>query len=64
LKRRGIPIANEDNFADKDLKLANCKTNPLTNGTTDGYRLIRILMSQLTLPSCAWKNGLVSSDGM
>lgn len=49
LKRGGILIANEDNFAEKDLKLAHCDTNPLTDGTTDGYRLIRVPMSQLTL---------------
>ncbi len=49
LKRGGILIANEDNFADKDLKLAHCSTNPLSDGTTDGYRLIKVPMSQLTL---------------
>lgn len=49
LKRGGILIANEDNFAEKDLKLANCSTNPLTDGTTEGYRLIRVPMSKLTL---------------
>ena len=60
LKRGGILIANEDNFADKDLKLANCKTNPLTDGTTDGYRLIRVPMSQLTLLAV---KEVVSPDG-
>ena len=49
LKRGGILIANEDNFTDKDLKLAHCSTNPLVDGTTDGYRLIKVPMSQLTL---------------
>lgn len=49
LKRGGILIVNQDNFADKDLKLAHCDTNPLTDGTTDGYRLIKVPMSKLTL---------------
>ncbi|MCA9207307.1 MAG: 2-oxoacid:acceptor oxidoreductase subunit alpha [Planctomycetales bacterium] len=47
LKRGGILIVNEDNFTDKDLKLANLKVSPLEDGTTDGYRLIKIPMTSL-----------------
>lgn len=60
LKRGGILIVNEDSFAEKDLKLAHCTENPLEDGTTDGYRLIKVPMSKLTL--LAVKN-VTSADG-
>jgi hypothetical protein len=44
----GILLVNEDSFTDKDLKLANCKTNPLEDGSLKGYRVIKVPMTMLT----------------
>ncbi|HVS18050.1 MAG TPA: 2-oxoacid:acceptor oxidoreductase subunit alpha [Planctomycetota bacterium] len=42
LKPGGIVIANSGQFADKDLKKANLETNPLSDGSLEGYRVIEI----------------------
>lgn len=42
LKPGGILVVNTGNFADKDLKKAGLETNPLTDGTVSGYRVIEI----------------------
>jgi 2-oxoglutarate/2-oxoacid ferredoxin oxidoreductase subunit alpha len=47
----GILLVNEDSFTDKDLKLANCKTNPLEDGSLKGYRVIKVPMTMLTRKS-------------
>jgi 2-oxoglutarate/2-oxoacid ferredoxin oxidoreductase subunit alpha len=47
----GILLVNEDNFTDKDLKLANCRSNPLEDGSLAGYRVIKVPMSMLTRKS-------------
>jgi len=49
LKSQGLLIVNTDNFEKKDLKLANCETNPLEDGTIDNYRVIKVAMSKLTV---------------
>lgn len=48
LKKAGILIINSDSFAAKDLKLAKLENNPLEDGTIDGYRAIKVPMSQMT----------------
>ena len=48
LKRNGLLIVNEDSFEAKDLKLANCDTNPLDSSEMDSYRLFKIPMTTLT----------------
>jgi 2-oxoglutarate ferredoxin oxidoreductase subunit alpha len=47
----GILIVNEDAFTAKDLKLANCSSNPLTDGSLSGYRVIKVPMTMLTRKS-------------
>ena len=42
LKPGGIVVANTGNFKETDLKKAKCDTNPLEDGSCDGYRLIPI----------------------
>lgn len=44
----GILIVNEDSFGEKDLKLANCKTNPLDDPALSAYRVIKVPMTLLT----------------
>jgi 2-oxoglutarate ferredoxin oxidoreductase subunit alpha len=41
----GIVVVNSDSFKDGDLKKAKCATNPLTDGTLDGFRVIEIAMN-------------------
>ena len=48
LKKTGILIINSDSFEAKDLKLANLDTNPLEDGTIEGYRAIHVPMTQMT----------------
>lgn len=48
LKPNGIVIVNSESFTDKDLKLANCTTNPLDDGTIDGYQVFKVEMSSHT----------------
>jgi 2-oxoglutarate ferredoxin oxidoreductase subunit alpha len=48
LKRNGLLIVNEDSFEARDLKLANCETNPLDSSEMDAYRLFKIPMTTLT----------------
>ncbi|MCL4207090.1 MAG: 2-oxoacid:acceptor oxidoreductase subunit alpha [Pirellulaceae bacterium] len=47
----GILLINEDSFTDKDLKLANCRTNPLEDGSLKSYRVIKVPMTMLTRKS-------------
>lgn len=42
LKAGGIVIVNSGSFAEKDLKKARLDTNPMTDGTLEGYRVIEI----------------------
>lgn len=53
LKPNGLLIVNDDSFEEKDLKLAKLARNPLEDGTTNGYRLIRVKMTQLTRDAVA-----------
>lgn len=48
LPLNGLLIVNEDNFGEKNLKLAGYKSNPLEDGTVDGFRTVRIPLTTLT----------------
>ena len=48
LKKTGILIVNSDSFEAKDLKLAKLENSPLEDGTIEGYRTIKVPMSDLT----------------
>lgn len=53
LKRSGILIVNSDSFGEKDLKLAKMESNPLNDGSLDGYRVIEVAMTTLTRTAVA-----------
>ncbi|MCL4137001.1 UNVERIFIED_CONTAM: hypothetical protein GTU68_000960 [Idotea baltica] len=57
LKKSGILIINSDSFEAKDLKLAKLDSNPLEDGTIEGYRAIKVPMTKLT-------RGAVESTGL
>ena len=48
VKKGGTVIVNTDSFAQRDLDLANLDSNPLEDGTVDGYQLIEIELTKLT----------------
>ncbi len=48
LKPHGILIVNLDAFRDVDLKKAGYESNPLENGSLDGYRLFAVELTRLT----------------
>jgi 2-oxoglutarate ferredoxin oxidoreductase subunit alpha len=48
LKRGGILIVNRDAFGKKDLDKAGYATNPLEDGSLDGFRLFQVDLSRLT----------------
>ena len=47
LKPGGLLIVNEDNFVDKEFRLAKLEANPLDDPDLDQYRLIKIKMNSL-----------------
>jgi 2-oxoglutarate ferredoxin oxidoreductase subunit alpha len=48
LKANGIVIVNNDEFNDRNFKKAGYETNPLEDGTLDGYRLFSADISTMT----------------
>jgi 2-oxoglutarate/2-oxoacid ferredoxin oxidoreductase subunit alpha len=48
LKKSGTVIININSFDSKNLKLAGYETNPLEDGTLEGYNVIPVPLSQLT----------------
>lgn len=48
IKKNGIIILNTDAFDLKNLKLAHYETNPLEDGTLEGYSVIGVRISHLT----------------
>jgi len=48
LKKGAIVIANTDGFDSRNMRLANAETNPLEDGTLDGYQVIKIDVTKLT----------------
>lgn len=46
LKSGGIVVINTGNWGEVDLKKAKCATDPRTDGTIDGFRLIEIDINQ------------------
>ena len=54
LKKGAIVIANTDGFDSRNMRLANAETNPLEDGTLDGYQVIKIDVSKLTREAVAF----------
>lgn len=53
LKKGAIIIANTDGFDSRNMRLANAETNPLEDGTLDGYQVIKIDVTKLTREALA-----------
>jgi 2-oxoglutarate ferredoxin oxidoreductase subunit alpha len=63
VKRGGLVIVDIGEFTDKNFRKVQYTTNPLEDGTLDGYKTLRIDMSRLTLESVA-PFGLGQKDGL
>ncbi|MCZ6650456.1 MAG: 2-oxoacid:acceptor oxidoreductase subunit alpha [Acidobacteria bacterium] len=48
LKPNGVIVANTDSFSPRDLQKAHYESNPLEDGSLDGYRLFAIDVTRLT----------------
>jgi len=61
LKPGGLVIANTSNFGDKDLEKAQLESNPLTDGSLDGFRVIEIDINKRVSEALA-DSGLSNRD--
>ena len=52
LETGGTLIVNEDAFDERNLDKAHYTANPLEDGTTNGYRVIKVPMTSLTKQAC------------
>ena len=48
LKSGGMVIVNTDKFTERDLDKAECESNPLEDGTLEGYQVVPIELGTLT----------------
>jgi len=49
LEEGGILLLDEAGFTDKDIEKAEMKSNPLSDGSLDGYRVIKANITELTI---------------
>jgi 2-oxoglutarate ferredoxin oxidoreductase subunit alpha len=63
LKRGGIAIVDTGAFAERNLKKAGYAANPLTDGSLDGYRIVPIDISRMTLEAVK-PAGVSQADGL
>ena len=52
LEQGGTLIVNEDAFDERNLEKAEYSSNPLDDGTVNGYRVIKVPMTSLTKDAC------------
>ncbi len=62
LLKGGTLIVNEDAFEERNLAKAGYASNPLTDGTIDGYEVFKIPLNKLTLGALAGIKGLTQKD--
>src|SRR3989440_2190588 len=62
LKKGGLLVLNEAAFQPGDLTRAGWKSNPLTDKTLDGYRLIQVDFDKLVTHACEEIPGLSTKD--
>src|SRR5438270_1206739 len=62
LKKGGLLVLNEASFQPADLTRAGWKSNPLTDHSLDGYRLIQVDFDKLVTHACEGLPGLGAKD--
>ncbi|HEX9697763.1 MAG TPA: 2-oxoacid:acceptor oxidoreductase subunit alpha [Actinomycetota bacterium] len=58
----GYLIVNEDAFSERNLEKAGYAKNPLEDGSLDGYQLIKVKMTQMTIESTKGIEGVTKKD--
>ena len=48
LKKGGLVIVNTDKFTDRDFEKAELTTNPLEDGSLEGYQVVKVQLNKLT----------------
>jgi 2-oxoglutarate ferredoxin oxidoreductase subunit alpha len=62
LEKGGILIANEDGFTDRNLEKAGYESNPMEDGSLDGYQLYRVPMTTITVRALEGVKGLTKKE--
>src|SRR4051794_1602764 len=62
IERGGTVIVNEDAFVERNFEKAGYDTNPLEDHTLDGYQVIRVPMTTLTVRATEGIDGIKPAD--
>jgi len=62
LPQGGMLIVNEDAFTEGNLKKAGYKSNPLDEGSLEGWQVYKVKMTQMTLESSKGIEGITKKD--
>jgi len=62
LQTGGFLIVNEDAFTERNLEKAGYDKNPLEDGSLDGYQLIKVKMTQMTVDATKGIEGVTKKD--
>jgi 2-oxoglutarate ferredoxin oxidoreductase subunit alpha len=62
LEPGGTLIVNEDAFTEANLRKAGYEANPLEDGTTDGYKVVRVPMTTMTTRATEEVEGIKASE--
>ena len=62
IERGGTVIVNEDAFVERNFEKAGYETNPLEDHTLDGYQVIRVPMTTLTVRATEGIEGIRPAD--
>jgi 2-oxoglutarate ferredoxin oxidoreductase subunit alpha len=58
----GTLIVNEDAFTDGNLRKAGYETNPLEDGSVDGYKVVRVPMTTMTTRAAEGVEGIKATE--
>jgi 2-oxoglutarate ferredoxin oxidoreductase subunit alpha len=62
LEKGGTVIVNQDGFTDNNLRKAGYESNPLEDGSLDGYQLFRVPMTSMTVRATEAIDGITPRD--
>jgi 2-oxoglutarate ferredoxin oxidoreductase subunit alpha len=62
LPQGGILIVNEDAFTERNLEKAGYTSNPLEDGSLDGYQVFKVKMTTMTLEATKAIEGITKKD--
>jgi 2-oxoglutarate ferredoxin oxidoreductase subunit alpha len=62
VEKGGIVIANEDGFTDRNLEKAGYPSNPLDDGSLDGFQVHKVPMTTLTVRALEGVSGITKKE--